>query len=87
MGGDAEDVHAAGGVLDHEEDVQPAQADGVQMEQVAGQDRVRLGAQEFGPRRSGAARCWVDAGAVRIFQTVEAPIWWPRLVSSPWMRR
>jgi hypothetical protein len=49
MGGDAEDVHAAGGVLDHEEDVQPAQADGVQMEQVAGQDRVRLRAQEFSP--------------------------------------
>ena len=56
VGGDAEDVYAAGGVLDDEEDVQPAQGDGVEMEQVAGQDRVRLRSQEFGPRGSGSAR-------------------------------
>jgi hypothetical protein len=49
VGGDAEDVHAASGVLDDEEDVQPAQADGVQVEQVAGQDRMRLRPQELGP--------------------------------------
>jgi hypothetical protein len=49
VGGDAEDVHAAGGVLADEEDVQPAQADGVQVEQVAGQDRVRVRSQELGP--------------------------------------
>jgi hypothetical protein len=49
VGGDAEDVHTAGGVFDDEEDVQPAQADGVHVEQVAGEDRVRLRAQEFGP--------------------------------------
>ena len=49
VGGDAEDVHTADGVFDDEEDVQPAQADGVHVEQVAGEDRVRLRAQEFGP--------------------------------------
>jgi hypothetical protein len=55
VGGDAKDVHAAVGVLDDEEDVQPAQGDGVDVKQVAGQDRVRLRAQELGPRGSGAA--------------------------------
>jgi hypothetical protein len=49
VGGDAEDAYAAGGVLDDEEDVQPTQGDGVEVEQVAGQDRVRLGSQELGP--------------------------------------
>jgi hypothetical protein len=49
VGGDAEDVHAASGVLDDEEDIQPAQGDGVQMKQVAGRDRMRLGLQELGP--------------------------------------
>ena len=39
---DAADVYAAGGVLDDEEDVEPAQGDGVEVEQVAGQDGVRL---------------------------------------------
>jgi hypothetical protein len=51
--GDAEDVDA-GGVLNDEERVQPLQCDGVDMEQVAGQDRVRLGSQEFGSGGSGA---------------------------------
>jgi hypothetical protein len=42
MGGDAEDVDAAGGVLDDEERIQPAQGEGVEVKHVAGQDRVRL---------------------------------------------
>ena len=50
MGGDAEDVYAAGGVLDDEERVQPVQGDGVEVEQVAGEDRVRLGPQELRSR-------------------------------------
>jgi hypothetical protein len=65
VGGDAEDVYAAVGVLDDEEDVQSAQADGVQVEQVAGEDRVRLRWKELGPRRSGSARCGVDADAIK----------------------
>jgi hypothetical protein len=65
VGGDAEDVHAAGGVLDDEERVEPVQGDGVEVEQVAGEYRVRLGPQELGPRWPGSARRWVDAGAVQ----------------------
>jgi hypothetical protein len=38
-----------GGVLDDEERVEPVQGDGVEVEQVAGEDRVRLGSQELGP--------------------------------------
>jgi hypothetical protein len=47
VGGDTEDVHAAGGVLDDEERVQPVQGEGVEVEQVAGEDRVRVGSQEL----------------------------------------
>ena len=43
VGGDAEDVDAAGGVLDGKERVQPLQGEGVDMKQVAGQDPARLG--------------------------------------------
>jgi hypothetical protein len=39
---DAEDVYPAGGVLDDEERVQPVQADRVEMEQVARDDRLGL---------------------------------------------
>ena len=45
----------AGGVLDDEEDVQPVQGHGVEVEHIAGEDAVRLRSQEFGPRGSGAA--------------------------------
>ena len=65
MGGDAQDVHAAGGVFDDEERIQPAQGDGVEVEQVAGQDGVRLGPQELRPGRSGPPRRGVDAGAMQ----------------------
>ena len=50
MRGDAEDVYAPGGVFDDEERIQPVQGDGVEVEQVAGQDRVRLRFQELRPR-------------------------------------
>ena len=55
VAGDTQDVHAAGGVLDDEERVQPVQGDGVEMQQVAGQDRARLRPQKLGPGRSGSA--------------------------------
>ena len=41
--GDPQDVHSPGGVLDDEERIQPVQGDGVEVEQVARQDGVRLG--------------------------------------------
>jgi hypothetical protein len=49
VGGDTEDVHATGGVLDDEERVQPVQGDGVEVEQVAREDRVRLRPQKLRP--------------------------------------
>jgi hypothetical protein len=53
LGGDAEDPDPAGGVLDGEEDVEPAQGDRVQVEEVAGHDSFGLGFEEFLP---GGAR-------------------------------
>jgi hypothetical protein len=51
MGGDPGDVHAAGGVLDDDQDVDPAEEDGVDVGEVDGEDRVGLGGQELLPRR------------------------------------
>ena len=73
--GDAQYVHPAGGVLDDEERVEPMQSDRVEMKQVAGEDGLRLCPEELRPGRSGSAGCGVDPAALRIFQTVEAPIW------------
>ena len=41
------------------------QGDGVEVEQVAGEYRVRLGPQELGPRWSGPPRRRVDSGGVQ----------------------
>jgi hypothetical protein len=41
-----------GGVLDGEEHVQPAQGDGVEVEEVAGHDALGLSLQEFLPGRA-----------------------------------
>lgn len=74
VGGDAEDVHAAVGVLDHEERIQAAQGDSVEVKQVAGHDPVRLGpySAHEGPARRGEGSM---PDLRRIFHTVEAPIW------------
>ncbi|HTF48279.1 MAG TPA: hypothetical protein VK735_12590 [Pseudonocardia sp.] len=47
--GDAEDADLAGGVFDDEERVEPGQGDGVDVEQVAGEDGVGLGSEELAP--------------------------------------
>jgi hypothetical protein len=65
VGGDAEDVDAAGGVLDDEECVQPMQGDGVDMKQVAGQVPVGLGSKEVGPGGAAASGRGIDACAVQ----------------------
>jgi len=62
MSGDAEDVDAAGGVLDDEERVEPVQGNRVEVEPVAGQDRLGLRSEELRPGRTGASRCGIDAG-------------------------
>jgi hypothetical protein len=49
-------------VLDHDQDVEAAQEDGVDVGEVDGEDRVGLRGQEVSPGRSGSLRCGVDAG-------------------------
>jgi hypothetical protein len=60
-----EDVDAAGGVLDDEERVEPVEGDRVDVEHVAGQDRLGLRSEELGPGRSGPSGCGVDPGGVQ----------------------
>src|ERR1019366_10247244 len=60
--GDAEDADAPGRVLEHGQDVSLSAAGQVDGEEVAGQDRLGLRAQELRPGRPGPPRC--GAGAV-----------------------
>jgi hypothetical protein len=55
-------MDAAVGVLDDEERVEPVQVDGVEMEQVAGEDAVGLRPEELRPGRCSASGCGVDPG-------------------------
>jgi hypothetical protein len=61
VGGDAADVHAAGAVLDEHQDVQPVQGDGIDVEEVDGEDPGGLRVQELPPGRAVPARRGVDA--------------------------
>src|SRR5664279_291338 len=56
MTGNPEDVDAPSLGFDHEEDIQPSQDDGVDVEEVAGQQPVRLRAQELPPAQARAPR-------------------------------
>jgi hypothetical protein len=49
MSGDAGDVHAAAAVLDHHQDVEATQEDGVDVGEVDGEDRLGLGGEELLP--------------------------------------
>jgi hypothetical protein len=62
--GHTQDADPASGVLDDEERVEPVQGDGVEVEQVAGQDGFGLGVEELRPGRSDSSRCGIDAGCV-----------------------
>ena len=64
MGSDPAEVDAAAVVLDHEQDVEAAQEDGVDVGEVDGEDRVGLAGEELAPGRSGPARSRIDAGAL-----------------------
>jgi hypothetical protein len=59
--GDAEDMHPAAGDLHDEQDIQPAQRDGVEVEEVGGQQPRRLSSQEPAPARVHLARCRPDS--------------------------
>jgi len=53
VGGDPGEVHAAAAVLDHDEDVEAAQEDSVDMGEVHCEDRVGLCGEELSPGGSG----------------------------------
>jgi hypothetical protein len=80
---------AAGAVLDHHQDVEAAEEDGVDVGEVDREDRVSLRRQELPPDRAVPLRCGAGSmpAVLRILQTVEAAIRWPSPTSSPWMRR
>ena len=63
VGGDPGDVHAATLVLDHDEDVEAAQEDGVDVGEVDREDRMSLGGEELSPGRTGPSRRWIEPRA------------------------
>jgi hypothetical protein len=58
-------VYPAAAVLDHHQDVEAAQEDGVDVGEVDGEDRVSLRREELLPGRSGPARCGIDPGGLQ----------------------
>jgi hypothetical protein len=88
VGGDPGEVHAATAVLDHDEDIEAAQENGVDVGEVDREDRVGLCAErncrQVGPARRGAGS---RPASFRIVQTVEAAMGWPSPTNSPWIRR
>ena len=86
VGGDPGEVHAATLVLDHDEDVEAAQEDGVDVGEVDREDRMGLRGQELSPGRPGPSGRGIEARVLRMFQTVEAATGWPSPTSSPWIR-
>jgi hypothetical protein len=64
MGGDAGQVDAATVVLDAEQHVEPAQEDGVDVEEIDGGDGLGLGGEELFPGAGCALRGGVDSGGL-----------------------
>ena len=62
VGGDPGDVHAATVVLDHDEDVEAAQEDGVDVGEIDREDRVGLRGQELSPGRTGPPGRGIESG-------------------------
>jgi hypothetical protein len=87
MGGDAGQVHAASVMLDHDQHIEPAQKDGVDVEKVHRGDRLGLRGQELLPARGRAPRRGIEPASLRISQMVDGAILCPRTVSSPQIRR
>jgi hypothetical protein len=67
VSGHAEDVHVLGCYFHDEQHVQPPEEDGVDMEEVTGQQTVRLGLQECPP---GGV---LTAGSRRVAGSQDAP--------------
>jgi hypothetical protein len=67
MGGDPGDVHAAAAVLDHSQDVEAAEEDGVDVGEVDRKDLVGLRGEQPSAGRSGPYRRRFDAGGRQDF--------------------
>ncbi len=67
VGGDAGEVHASGVDFNEEQDVESAQTDDVDTEEIGGDDGVGLAVNELAPRRSGAVGCRVASGVAEEF--------------------
>jgi hypothetical protein len=69
--------------LHRDEHVQPAQQNGVDMEEVDRQQSFRLGAEEGPPLRVHTAGRRPEPAVARLRRMVPAPTWWPWPTSSP----
>jgi len=65
VGGDSGEVYAATAVLDHQQDVQAAEEDGVDVGEVDGKDRVGLRVEELRPGWTGSSWRRIES---RVFQ-------------------
>ena len=83
VGGDPGDVHLAVAVVDHHENVEAAQEDGVDVGEVDREDRVGLRSEELSLGRSRPSRAGSTPAALRIFRTVEAATRCASPTSSP----
>jgi hypothetical protein len=64
MGGDPGDVHAAGGVLDDDQEVEPAEDDGVDVGEVDGEDGMGLRGEELSPGGTGPSGRGIESGVL-----------------------
>jgi hypothetical protein len=84
---DAEDADAARHVSDHSQDIGLGAVEQVNAEEVAGQDRLGLGAQELCPGRPGPPRRGVDAVGPEDLLYGRRRDLDSQADSSPWIRR
>jgi hypothetical protein len=73
MGGDSGQVHAPGAMLNEEQHVQAAQEHRVDVEEVRGEDRLRLGLQERPPGLPGPSGCRSMSASLRICHACAVP--------------
>jgi hypothetical protein len=87
MSGHASDPDGPGVVVDEEEHVDPAEQHGIDAEEVARDQTLRLSSEELRPvgpdRRGEGLMSW----RFRIAQTLDEAIGMPMVASSPWIRR
>ncbi len=67
-------MNAPGAVLDQDQRIDALEQDGVDVDEVDGEDAVGLEGQELAPARAAATRRRIDPGVVQDAPTVEAAI-------------